>query len=108
VELAGGSKVPAKQQLEGGPSVLFDAVALVVSEAGATQLATMPAARDFVADAFAHNKFIGHTPEAALLLEKAGVTPDAAFVALKTESVGSFLEACRALRFWERGAFEKL
>jgi catalase len=107
VTLAGGAHIPAKQQLEGGPSVLFDAVALVVSDAGAAELASMPAARDFVADAFAHNKFVGHTPAAAALLDKAGVAPDAGFVALDAASASTFVATCRLLRHWERGASER-
>jgi catalase len=108
-KLAGGTQLVAKHQLEGGPSVLFDAVALVLSEEGAKQLATMSVARDFVADAFAHNKFIAHTPECVPLLDEAGVTgqEDAGVVRLEGEtSAAAFLEACRALRFWQRGAQE--
>ena len=73
-----GSMLVANGQLAGNPSVVFDAVAIVVNEAGAKVLAEIPAARDFVADAFAHCKFIGYSPEARPLLERAlgGFTPD--------------------------------
>ena len=58
----------------GGPSVLYDAVAVVVSATtGPTALAAEPAAKDFVTDAHAHCKFIGHTAAAAPLLDAAGV-----------------------------------
>ena len=49
-----GSWIAAKHMIDGGPSVLFDAVALILSEEGAERLAGEAAARDFVADAFAH------------------------------------------------------
>ena len=40
--------MPADQTVAGGPSVLFDAVALVASAEGVASLATDPAAKDFV------------------------------------------------------------
>src|SRR5262249_2167039 len=51
----------ADEKLEGGPSVLFDAVAVLPSKEGAALLTKRPAARDFVADAFAHRKFIDYS-----------------------------------------------
>ena len=68
-----GKPITADFQLAGGPSVLFDSVCLVVSAAGAPKLAGDAAAVSFVHDAFAHLKVIGHTPDAAVLLNKAGV-----------------------------------
>ncbi len=76
VEASDGSWIEAKQKLDGGPSVLYDAVALLVSHAGATLLAQEASARDFVADAFAHCKFIGYSEAALPLLAKAGVPTD--------------------------------
>ncbi len=93
---------PAKQKVDGGPSVLYDAVALVVSEEGAALLAGTAAARDFVADAFAHAKFIAYVAAAQPLLDKAGVKPDAGFVALDAGGAADFVAACRKLRFWDR------
>jgi hypothetical protein len=88
---------------DGAPSVLFDAVVLFPSEAGARALAVLPAARDFVADAFAHRKFIGCADTAAPLLEKAGTIRDAGVIEFcAPEDAAAFLESCRALRFWER------
>jgi catalase len=107
VVLSDGVLVPAKQQLQGGPSVLYDAVALLVSEAEAGVLANVPAARDFVADAFAHCKLIGHVEAAAVLFAKAGVSEsmDDGFIALEgRKGPSAFLESCRMLRFWERQA----
>lgn len=104
--LSDGKLLPAKQKIDGGPSVLYDAVAVVVSDAGAQLLAIDKTAKDFVSDAFAHCKFIGHSPQAELLLERAGVAAadrDAGVIALAgPEAVGAFLEACRAGRLWER------
>ena len=77
VEAADGSWIEARHMIDGGPSVLFDAVALILSEEGAERLTGEAAARDFVADAFAHCKFIGFTSGAVPLLRKAGVDPEA-------------------------------
>jgi hypothetical protein len=44
--------------------VLYDAVVLLLSAAGAQALARNPAARDFVTDTYAHCKFIGHVAQA--------------------------------------------
>jgi catalase len=100
-----GTRIQAQQQLAGGPSVLYDAVALLVTETEAQVLVSLPVVRDFVADAFAHHKFIAYVAAAVPLLEKAGVDPkaDAGLVALTSPaSAQRFVEACRALRFWER------
>ena len=71
-----GNLIPAKQKIDGGPSVLYDAVALLVSEEGAGTLASDATARDFVTDAFAHAKFVAYTADAMPLLRKAGVAGD--------------------------------
>jgi catalase len=57
--LSDGRLIPAKQKIDGGPSVLFDAIAVIVSDEGAALLSQDAPARDFVCDAFAHCKFIG-------------------------------------------------
>jgi catalase len=97
--------VAAKQKIDGGPSVLYDAVAVVTSKDGAALLAIDAAAKDFVTDAFAHCKFIALTAEAHLLFEKAGVADDLDDACLPLgapKDAGAFLIACRALRYWPR------
>jgi catalase len=98
-----GSWIAAQQMIDGGPSVLYDAVALLPSEAGAAKLLRHAPARDFVADAFAHCKFIGYTPAASDLLEKAGVALDEGIIALNGKGdVEAFVESLGALRIWGR------
>ena len=98
----------ADEKLEGGPSVLFDAVAILPSEAGAAQLALFPAARDFVADAVAHRKFIAYMESSAPLFEKAGASIDDGFVLLKAaKDCTAFVTECRKLRFWDRAGVER-
>ena len=107
VEASDGSWIEAAQKLEGGPSVLYDAVALLPSESGAQMLSKNPAARDFIADAFAHRKFIAYVDTASGLLAQAGVMEnrDDGFVMLKEPAdTAAFIEACGELRFWPREA----
>ncbi|MGZ5474782.1 MAG: catalase, partial [Thermoanaerobaculia bacterium] len=97
VALSDGDRVTANHKLDGGPSVLFDAVVIMVSEPGAEMLAKEPAARDFVADAFAHDKFIGYDATALPLLAKAGIADslDDGCIQLDTAAdARSFVERC--------------
>jgi catalase len=111
VEAADGSLIAAQHMIDGGPSVLFDAVALFLSEEGGERLTGEAAARDFVADAFAHCKFIGFTPGAMPLLAKAGIDPaaDEGLIALgDAKSIDGFITSCRKLRLWARETSVKL
>ena len=107
VTLDDGTAVAAKQKIDGGLSILFDAVAVLPSAAGAALLAKDAPAKDFVSDAFAHCKFIGHGADAKALFAEARIPPemDGGFVALaKAEDAKAFVETCGTLRFWDREA----
>lgn len=111
-ETSDGTLIPAHHMIDGGPSVLFDAVAILVSEEGAERLTGEATARDFVADAFAHCKYIAYVPAAAPLFEKAGVpldVPDDGLIELtKADDAQSFVTACSNLRVWAREDAVKL
>jgi catalase len=100
VKLKGGKLLKADGQLAGTPSVMFDAVALVLSEAGCAELLKEGAAIDFASHAFGHLKAIGHTAEAQPLLDKAGVAPDAGVIDL-TDGADAWLKPART-RQWDR------
>jgi catalase len=107
VEASDGTWLEADEKIDGGPSVLFDAVALIPSRDGAALLAREASARDFVSDAFAHLKFIAYVAAAEPLLEKAGVLADLDEGCLKlgaADDAKAFVAACRKLRFWQREA----
>jgi catalase len=107
VKASDGSWIEASQQVDGGPSILYDAVALLPSEAGVKALMKQPAARDFVADAFAHLKFIGYVKTALPLLKTAGVADhcdDGFFELSGSKQCSKFVEMCRQVRFWAREA----
>ena len=109
VEASDGSIIEGKQMIDGGPSVLYDAVALIVSPEGAERLTGEAAARDFVADAFAHCKFIAHVGAAQPLLDKAGVETDEGVIPLDSAAdIAGFVESCRKLRLWAREPKVKL
>jgi catalase len=105
IETSDGDRIEGDQKIDGGPSVLYDAVVLLTSAEGGTTLARDPAARDFVNDAYAHCKYIGYVADAMPLLEATGVRElmDDGFIELGTgKDVGDFIGKCRQLRFWGR------
>jgi catalase len=106
-DISDGTRAPADQQIDGAPSVLYDAVAVIAEPGGARALAARPAARDFVTDAVAHCKFVGYTSGAAVLFEAAGLPADPAdeddgFISLDEYPVAEFIARSRQLRHWQR------
>ena len=105
VTASDGSWVVAQQMIDGGPSVLYDAVAVLPSPEAVDELATEATARDFVADAFQHCKFIGHVEAAMPLLKKAGIADslDEGVIALgSAKDVTAFVKELGKLRLWSR------
>lgn len=105
VTLDDGSLLTADYKIDGGPSVLFDVVAIIPAATGAELLALDATAKDFGADACAHCKFIGFTANAEILFAEARVPTvlDDGFVALSSPTdVEEFLTMCGKLRFWPR------
>src|SRR3546814_13644245 len=74
--LTDGTTLVAKHKVDGGPSVLFDAVVVLVSAEGAALMSRDAAAKDFVTDAFAHCKFIGVGGNAEAIFVAAGISED--------------------------------
>lgn len=105
IKASDGSMVEADEKIDGAPSVVYDAVAVIPSDDGVAELAKMPPARDFVSDAFAHYKFVAYSDAAKALFEKAGLPEDLddGFLQLGSKAdADGFVKACRGLRFWER------
>jgi len=97
IVLSDKSKIKVDGQLAGTPSQLFDAVAIVLSEAGTAQLLNEGAAIQWAMDAFGHLKAIGFNKDARPLLDKAGVAADEGVV----ETGKQFITAA-AKRFFQR------
>lgn len=110
VTLSDGSFLEAQQMIDGGPSVLYDAVAVLPGEAALADLMKEAAARDFVADAFAHCKFIGYTAAALALMKKAGVEDlDEGTIELASATdAKAFAAELGKLRVWAREPSVKL
>ena len=98
-KLADGSMLAADGQLAGNPSVLFDAVAVILSNDGAKALSMEGAAIDFVRDAFSHLKAIAVDQGGQALLKIANVGQDAGVVG--TNDQAGFIAAAKT-RQWER------
>jgi len=102
-----GDSLEIAEKIDGGPSVLFDAIAIIVTPDGAAALAAMPPAQDFVSDAHAHAKFIAHDEHAAALFEAAGLDVDDETVGYAQldgtrKNADAFIESCRSVRAWSR------
>ncbi|MEH6759062.1 MAG: catalase [Parasphingorhabdus sp.] len=93
-----GGTLEADGQLAGTPSVLLDAVAMVLTEAAAKKLTTDSAAVGFVCDAWAHLKAIGYDEGALVLLDHCHVPNDADGV---SGADASFVDNA-AMRFFNR------
>ena len=98
-KLADGSMLAADGQLAGTPSVLFDAVAVILSDEGAKALSMENAAIDFVRDAFGHLKAIAAEKGGQSFFNIANVGQDAGVV--NTSDPGAFIAAAKT-RQWER------
>jgi catalase len=92
--------------IAGAPSVLYDAIVLLPAQAAIDELVRESTARDFVADAFAHCKFIGYVEAALPLLEKAGVAEadfdDGVVEIAASKHVAEFVIKLGDLRAWDR------
>jgi catalase len=98
-KLSDDSLIKVDGQLTGTPSVLFDAVAIILSGEEAKALSKEAAAIDFVRDAFGHLKAIAYDEGGRLLLTLANVSDDAGVVGVS--SVDKFIAAAMT-RQWDR------
>lgn len=97
--LSDGRRLAADGQLAGTPSIVFDAVALILSDEGGARLAKEASAVDFVRDAFGHLKAIAADAGAQAVLKAAGVTKDDGVVS--ADDTTRFLKAA-STRQWAR------
>jgi catalase len=78
--LSDGEKFAADGQLTGTPSVMFDAVAIVLSDEAGKVRSKEAAVVDFVRDAFGHLKAIAASSGAQAVLQAGGIGKDAGVV----------------------------
>jgi len=99
VKLADGSTLAVDGQLAGTPSVMFDAIAVLLSAQAAKALSVESAAVDFIRDAYGHLKAVAVDAGGQDLLQACGVQPSAGVLAVA--AVAEFLEAAKT-RQWDR------
>jgi catalase len=97
--LSNGKPQPADGQLAGTPSMLFDAVAIVLSAEAGKAMAKDTAAVDFVANAWAHLKAIAADDGAQPLLKAGNVGKDHGV--LDASDSKAFIDAAKT-RQWGR------
>jgi catalase len=95
---ADGTVVAADHMISGGPSVIFDAVAVAL---GAGTAAVPPGADEWVHNAFVHCKVIGVAGPVQALLDRAGATRDAGVIDLG-KTAADFIAAAKRGRVWAR------
>ncbi|WP_028895672.1 catalase [Syntrophorhabdus aromaticivorans] len=98
-KLADGSMLTAEGQLAGTPSVIFDAVAVILSDEGAKALSMESAALDFVHNAFGHLKAMAVDKGGRELLKAAAIEGDAGV--MDANDTNAFISAAKT-RQWER------
>ena len=101
IKLSDGKSIAADGQLAGTPSLVFDAIALVLSDAAGKQLAKVAAAVDFAREAFGHLKGIAADEGAQAVLKAGGIAKDAGVVG--TKDTKGFIKAAKT-RQWDREA----
>ena len=105
---AQGELLAADFKVDGGPSVLFDTVAILPSAEGGAQLGQSAEAVNFLRDAYGHLKVIAYLPEAAPMLVKGGLShanpqTDPGMISLGgTDDIAAFIERAAAGRIWDR------
>ena len=104
--LADGALLVADGALAGTPSVLFDAVAVVLSAAAAKDLAKEAAAVDFVRDAYGHLKALAVDAGGQALLKTCGVQPGAGVV--NAGDCAAFIAAAKTRQWAREGALRTL
>lgn len=105
VYLSDKSHVTGDANIKGGSSVLYDAVALLINKNELNTILAIPEARDFITDAYAHNKYIGYNDDVKHLFAAIGLEDkvDEACIAFQDlKDVDKFLEQCHSLRYWQR------
>jgi catalase len=98
-KLSDGTILKADGQLAGTPSVMFDAVAIILSTDGANELSIEAAAIDFIRDAFGHLKAIAADNGGDVLIKIANIKEDAGVV--NAFNAEAFIAAAKT-RQWDR------
>jgi catalase len=106
--LSDGTHLKAHGQLAGTPSVVLDAVAVVLTNESTAKLGRDVGTKAFVSDAFAHLKTIAVNEPATELLEACGIAPDAGVIVMSMpkhlKANAQKLAMSAGTRCWDREA----
>jgi len=97
--LSDGGVVNVDGQLAGTPSIVFDAVAVVLTREAAASMSKTAAANDFVRDAYGHLKAIGACPATRAWLDEMGLAADGGIV--EAADAAAWVKAATQ-RWWQR------
>ncbi|HEC58173.1 hypothetical protein LCGC14_0484150 [marine sediment metagenome] len=75
-KLSNGKKLEADMQIDGAPSVIFDAVIGVLTPEMAKKYSKLPVINEWFMNAYVHLKAIGHDEGTNMLLDKIGIMKD--------------------------------
>ncbi|MDY7536836.1 catalase [Undibacterium sp. RTI2.1] len=99
ISLSDATKATINGQLAGTPSVMFDAIVVILSKQAAQKMAGNMAAIEFIKDAYSHLKAIAFDTGSKSLLDMAGIKEDSGM--MSTDQMKEFLEAAKT-RQWSR------
>ncbi|EPY02767.1 catalase [Magnetospirillum fulvum] len=107
VTLSDGHVLAADHRIDGGSSILFDALILLLSAQGGAHLAEEVAPANWLRDGYAHLKVIAFSSGTAPLFAKAGLTgphlaDDPGMIDLSHSKMTSFTKAASHGRVWQR------
>ncbi|MBA2650776.1 MAG: catalase [Tatlockia sp.] len=103
ITLSDGSKTDANEKIGGGPSVLYDAVAILIPDWQSLKDMDQFKVEEFVKDAYMHAKFIGYSKGLDAFFTQLKLKIDKGMVELNNgKDSDEFLALCRNLRFWQR------
>lgn len=75
-KLSNGKKLEADMQIDGAPSVIFDAVIGILTPETAKKYTKLPVINEWFMNAYVHLKAIGHDEGTKILLDEIGVMKD--------------------------------
>ena len=99
-----GTSVNADERVSGAPSVLYDAVAILVNPDKTDDYFSMKPLQDFVSDAYHHMKFMGFEKHLIKPIEKIlGKEPSTGcFIVNEETGLDEFSSKLKELRCWDR------
>jgi catalase len=97
-----GQIIVGDYQLDGGPSVFFDAVAVLAGQQGVDELLKKAKSVEWVHDAFSHLKVMGFSAETLKIADMGGVKKDKGVITLSIGNMNDFVALLKDGRIWDR------